>query len=260
MQKLPVTPVTLPAALKGRPNGGLSPQELAPCGIGSFQMQPAAARAMQALVKAAAAAGFKVRATGTYRSLEAQERLFRERYTTDKLEGRPTKTWKGQTWFQRPNVAMAAVPGTSNHGLGLAVDFAEERDGDPQVESVSPAFVAWLCENADDYGFSAEAQSEPWHWRFVAGDATPRALEGLNAPAGTQTAQPASARPTVARGASGEAVLLLQRLLEAAGFSPRGADGKFGKYTEGAVRRFQAAKGLTVDGVAGPLTWKALEA
>jgi LAS superfamily LD-carboxypeptidase LdcB len=65
---------------------------------------------------------------------------------------------------------MAAAPGTSNHGWGLAVDFAEELDGDTQPESVSAKFVKWLIRNAATYGFSAEVQSEPWHWRYVAGD------------------------------------------------------------------------------------------
>jgi LAS superfamily LD-carboxypeptidase LdcB len=71
---------------------------------------------------------------------------------------------------------MAATPGTSNHGLGLAIDFAEERDGRPPVESVSDRFVRWLIKNAATYGFSAELQSEPWHWRYVAGDQIPRAV------------------------------------------------------------------------------------
>jgi LAS superfamily LD-carboxypeptidase LdcB len=70
---------------------------------------------------------------------------------------------------------MAARPGTSNHGLGLAVDFAEERNGKPGVESVSPAFVKWLDKNANRFGFFREFSSgaEPWHWRYVAGDAIP---------------------------------------------------------------------------------------
>lgn len=167
-----------PAELRGIANGKLPARLLVPCGIGSFRMSPTAARACRALVHAAREAGFDVKATGTYRSLAQQEALFRSRYTTMPLPGRPWKVWQGKTWWQLPRTAQAARPGTSNHGLGLAVDFAEERDGDPQPESVSPAFVKWLDENANRFGFFREFSSgaEPWHWRYVAGDDVPPAV------------------------------------------------------------------------------------
>lgn len=59
------------------------------------------------------------------------------------------------------------------------------------------------------------------------------------------------------RGDRGEAVTDLQRTLTAAGY-PAAQDGAFGPATAGAVERFQAAHGLTVDGVAGPATFEAL--
>ncbi|WP_399099092.1 peptidoglycan-binding protein [Streptomyces sp. 11x1] len=37
-------------------------------------------------------------------------------------------------------------------------------------------------------------------------------------------------------------------------------DGKFGKDTESAVKRFQTAKGPEIDGQVGPDTWAALRA
>lgn len=166
---LPVRPLKKPACLRGQKNGELAAGILKRCGIGNFLLAEPAARSCRALVAAAEAAGFKVRATGTYRTLKQQEQLFLSRYTTKELPGRPTKRWNGVTYWQKPKTAMAAVPGTSNHGWGLAVDFAEELDGDAQPESVSPRFVKWLIKHASTYGFSAELQSEPWHWRFVAG-------------------------------------------------------------------------------------------
>lgn len=63
------------------------------------------------------------------------------------------------------------------------------------------------------------------------------------------------------RGHSGEEVADLQRMLEQAGFPPAGgADGVFGSGTEAAVRAFQEANGLTVDGFAGQQTLRALVA
>jgi peptidoglycan hydrolase-like protein with peptidoglycan-binding domain len=50
------------------------------------------------------------------------------------------------------------------------------------------------------------------------------------------------------------AVRVLQRQLAAAGFSPGPIDGRYGPLTERAVRRFQAARNLRVDGVAGSRT------
>jgi murein DD-endopeptidase MepM/ murein hydrolase activator NlpD len=59
-------------------------------------------------------------------------------------------------------------------------------------------------------------------------------------------------------GTRGWDVAALQFLLARRGFSPGGIDGDFGGATDSAVRRFQAGRGLTVDGLAGPATIQAL--
>ena len=59
-------------------------------------------------------------------------------------------------------------------------------------------------------------------------------------------------------GASGPAVVELQNQLNALDFGPISTDGDFGERTDAAVRRFQRAKSLNVDGVAGPRTMKAI--
>ena len=81
----------------------------------------------------------------------------------------------------------------------------------------------------------------------------PKTWAALHAP-------PAASQPTLKEGARGAAVVELQRKLAAHGFSPGAADGIFGPGTETAVKSFQQAKGLGVDGVAGPKTWAALAA
>jgi hypothetical protein len=53
-------------------------------------------------------------------------------------------------------------------------------------------------------------------------------------------------------------VAALQFLLHERGFGPGGFDGGFGPNTESAVRRFQTAAHIAVDGVAGPTTLAAL--
>jgi peptidoglycan hydrolase-like protein with peptidoglycan-binding domain len=64
--------------------------------------------------------------------------------------------------------------------------------------------------------------------------------------------------PMLKQGASGEQVEMLQKQLKQAGFDPGELDGKFGSRTEAAVKAFQQAKGLEVDGMAGPRTQQAL--
>ncbi len=51
----------------------------------------------------------------------------------------------------------------------------------------------------------------------------------------------------------------LQRQLRADGYAPGPIDGRYGPRTTDAVRRFQAAHGLHVDGVAGPRTFRELK-
>jgi peptidoglycan hydrolase-like protein with peptidoglycan-binding domain len=63
--------------------------------------------------------------------------------------------------------------------------------------------------------------------------------------------------PVVKAGASGERVRTIQYLLGARGFKVT-ADGKFGNSTTSAVKAFQRANRLTVDGHVGPATWTKL--
>lgn len=74
-------------------------------------------------------------------------------------------------------------------------------------------------------------------------------------------ARPAAApsHPPLRLGARSPSVARMQQLLERAGFAPGGIDGWFGARTLSAVKAFQRARGLKVDGYVGPITWAALE-
>ena len=65
---------------------------------------------------------------------------------------------------------------------------------------------------------------------------------------------------SIRKGSRGDKVEALQVLLIASGYScgKSGIDGSFGADTEKAVKTYQYAKGLTVDGIAGPATMRSL--
>lgn len=67
---------------------------------------------------------------------------------------------------------LAASPGTSEHGWGLAVDMCD------QVDNAGSRQYQWLRVNAPAYGWDnpdwarvgGSGPTEPWHWEYVAGE------------------------------------------------------------------------------------------
>ncbi|PPF61475.1 hypothetical protein C5E11_15280 [Clavibacter michiganensis] len=67
-----------------------------------------------------------------------------------------------QRVFNEYGWPRAAIPGTSNHGLAIAIDFVNP----PVVRGASPH--AWLVENAAQFGFEPLTDpDEPWHWDYA---------------------------------------------------------------------------------------------
>lgn len=191
---LPILPMVFPTTLKGLENGKLPTSVLKVFLLDdndAVTCEVTAARAFQALFAAARKAlpGLRVREVGGYRSYAGQLSLFLSRYKAvsksvyDNTPFAHRKFWKNAPslgyssayWVKKSNnLATAAVPGTSNHGWGLAIDIAENTDTDSAPEGITSRFVHWLSANAPHYGISAELQSEVWHWRYVAGDNIPK--------------------------------------------------------------------------------------
>ena len=65
--------------------------------------------------------------------------------------------------------------------------------------------------------------------------------------------------PVIRRGSRGNYVCIAQDDLNTLGFRTGGLDGVFGEQTYNAVRRYQASRGLTVDGIIGCNTWRSLQ-
>jgi N-acetyl-anhydromuramyl-L-alanine amidase AmpD len=66
---------------------------------------------------------------------------------------------------------------------------------------------------------------------------------------------PAVSWPLLRRGSRGAQVVQLQSALGLLGHDPGPADGIFGPRTAAAIRSFQRAAGLVVDGIVGPASW-----
>ena len=79
-------------------------------------------------------------------------------------------------------------------------------------------------------------------------------------PVGMEGDVPVS-RQTIRKGSSGDLVVELQKALLQLGYDvgSSGADRKFGRMTETAVKAFQSNSGLTSDGICGPATWAAID-
>jgi len=125
-----------------------------------------AADAWESMVAAALIDGIKLKPTSLgdlYRTYEGQLAGFKSRYVLTPIEGQSSRTFEGKKWYLRKGMAPMAAPGTSNHNLGIAVDVA----------NANGVVLKWLEANALEFGFSWEILSEPWHLRYVAGDATP---------------------------------------------------------------------------------------
>ena len=248
----PVAPAAIPAWVKPLGNGKIPMDRMlkvAP--LGSGYLVPEAAAAWRNLQNAASGAGFTLTMTGAYRSYDQQVELFNQRYSTSNTGG-SSKVWNGTQYWLKPNMAMAAVPGTSNHGWGCAVDAALGGYG-ADAKVVDSAFLQWALEHASANGWSWEVQSEPWHLRLTGITAAPQAR--ADAPAPPQ----ASPTPTLKLGSVGGQVAALQLFcLKFAWGDCRTADGSFGPKTEAAVKAMQTALGATSDGVYGPQSAAAL--
>jgi hypothetical protein len=180
----PVVSVKMPSSLAGQPNGQLPSALLVKPGFPGRPLgllHPLASQAWLALARDVQTQFAEVlTCTSThdaYRNYNLQVVTFTTRYTKTRLVGRPTKIWNGVTYWQKPGTAMAAVPGTSNHGWGLAVDTCLYRDNAVVGITANMPMFNWMQLNAFRYGLSWEAQSEPWHLRYWSGDVVPPAVK-----------------------------------------------------------------------------------
>ena len=121
---------------------------------GQIRLYPRAATALNKLLAAATAGKVDLKINSAYRTVPDQKKTFQSNCTNsaDSM----------QRCIPKPGEGPAAIPGTSNHGFGLAVDFANS--GKKRMNTSMPEY-AWLAFNAAQYGFKRIA-SEAWHWEY----------------------------------------------------------------------------------------------
>lgn len=134
-------------------------------------MDKRAAAALKEMLKAARDAGYKPEICSAYRSEEKQTQVFNTT-VTDWVE-------QGYNYWEsyRRTSQEVALPGTSEHGLGLAVDIVSGEYTTLDEGQASTPEAGWLHENCYKYGFilryPQNKQSEtgiiyePWHYRYV---------------------------------------------------------------------------------------------
>lgn len=138
-------PACTGGSTQGQQNGNLDPASLCPLWMAPGQrLRSDAAATFNTMSKYhASTVGSPLCVTDSYRSYSEQAALYR----------------------RKPG--LAAVPGTSNHGWGLAVDFCGG------VESSGSAAYRWMEDNAGKFGWfhpdwarPSGSRPEAWHWEF----------------------------------------------------------------------------------------------
>ncbi len=117
-------------------NGRIPAQALSTISGTAHQLWAPAARSFESLRAAAAADGVTIGITDSYRSYDAQ---------VDVAARKGLYSQGG----------LAATPGTSNHGWGMALDL-----------SLDSGALTWMRQHGGEYGFTEPLSRESWHWEY----------------------------------------------------------------------------------------------
>ena len=116
-------------------------------------------------------AGLHIDICSAYRSVERQEQVFGESMKERVKDG--MSYWDA---FNETSLNVA-IPGTSEHALGLALDLISNQYTELDERQETTAEAKWLKENCHKYGFILRYPPEktnitgiiyePWHYRYV---------------------------------------------------------------------------------------------
>lgn len=130
---------------------------------------------LQEMMDDCRAAGLSPLICSSYRTQEKQEQLFNAEVNALLAQGLSEEEAK-----ETAGTAIA-VPGTSEHQLGLAVDIVDINNQKLDSSQEETPVQQWLMENSWNYGFILRYPSdksevtgimyEPWHYRYVGKEA-----------------------------------------------------------------------------------------
>ena len=126
----------IPVELLGHGNGRVPWNALSTIAGTGHALWTPAARSFEAMRDAAARDGVTIGITDSYRTYESQ---------VDLAERKGLYSQGG----------LAARPGTSDHGWGVAMDL--------RLDSTAQS---WIRTNGATYGFAEDVPREPWHWAY----------------------------------------------------------------------------------------------
>ncbi|GID98298.1 D-alanyl-D-alanine carboxypeptidase family protein [Amorphoplanes digitatis] len=126
----------IPNELAGYGNGKIPANALEKVGNTGHKLWAPAAESLNRMITDAKAQGVTIGITDSYRSYDEQVDVARR---------------KG-LYSQG---GLAAKPGTSEHGWGMATDL-----------DLNNKAQAWMRANGEKYGFVENTPREPWHWAF----------------------------------------------------------------------------------------------
>lgn len=129
------------------------------------------AEPLREMLEAAKQDGMRIEICSAYRSVEKQAQVF----NTSVQE----RVNKGMNYWQayKDTMGSVAIPGTSEHGMGLALDLISNQYTGLDENQAHTKEAQWLEKNCYKYGFilryppakTAETGIiyEPWHYRYV---------------------------------------------------------------------------------------------
>ena len=149
----------------------------------TYQIAAIAYRDYLDMIADCRAAGMEPAVCSAYRTQEYQEKLYQnriKRYLDDGYSEEEATELAGKS---------VAVPGTSEHQLGLALDIVDNRNWHLDETQADMPTQIWLMENSWRYGWILRYPSEkshitgiiyePWHYRYV-GKTVAREIHELN--------------------------------------------------------------------------------
>lgn len=156
-----------------------APPSLTEVALG-YNYDSRAAQPLWDMLAAAAADGVSVYVTSAFRAIETQQYLYEQEIQMFRNSG------YGEEEAIAAGGSLVAYPGTSEHQLGLAVDFLTAGQYDLTEAFENTEAFAWLSQHAADYGFVlrfpkdkqhiTRISYEPWHYRYV----TPEHAQEMN--------------------------------------------------------------------------------